>query len=482
MGKKRTTTEAVYTQVMPVVDVADIAQIRQLMHKCGVARSVTYNKLGSLKGWGQDWKKADPTIRAIIHPLQLKMPSKLFEWSVNDCFKAIMAQQDAAKTWIIREIYRKYSDEDEREKILKLFFNDPRSTPWLHRVFRKQYIRGHTYIKNQIVYQKAGYKAKRINRQLIEIHVAGLIQGKRIKLVVKSNRKPLGQIRLIETARGLEIHTPFTRTIPKKPKTKASLGLDKGYTEAFYTNYGDKIGIGLGDLMTGKTERIVRTNRNRYRLHQHQKKLLNRDPVKAALILKNNLGYKVKKKKLQAAKNQIKNLIRRDLRRVIKAPTNIFVEDLSIPIRGKKLSKRINRKLNQWMKGELQNSVERIADDTGSIVTAINAAYTSQVDSLTGTLLGVRNGDCFTRYTGDVLQADKNAATNILHRGTDAEITRFMKSDKVRAVLLERTIRFLVKIGVSVDYALKAGWLLPKFKTEILFLELEISDRGAQKA
>ena len=59
MGKKRTTTEATYTQVMPVVDVADLAQIKQLMHKCGVARSVTYNKLGSLFGWGVHWKKAD---------------------------------------------------------------------------------------------------------------------------------------------------------------------------------------------------------------------------------------------------------------------------------------------------------------------------------------------------------------------------------------------------------------------------------------
>ena len=268
----------------------------------------------------------------------------------------------------------------------------------------------------------------------------------------------------------------------KKQKPKASVGLDKGYTEAFYTSDGDKIGIGLGELMTAKTSRIVRTNRNRYRLHQHQRNLRKHDPVKAALILENNLGYKVKKKKLQAAKNQIKNLVRRDLRRVINEPTNIFVEDLTIPIRGKKLSARINRKLNQWMKGELQNSVERVAQDTGSVVTEVNCAYTSQVDSLTGTLLGVRNGDCFTRYTGDVLQADKNAATNILHRGTDALITRFMKSDKVRAVLLGRTLRKLDSIGVSVEYALDIGWLLPKFKTEILKLSTIFSDRGGRNA
>ena len=225
----------------------------------------------------------------------------------------------------------------KEKKVLKLFFNDPRATPWLHRIFRKQYIRGHTYVKNQIVYQKAGYKAKRINRQLIEIYVAGLTKRKRIKLVVKSNRLPKGTIRLIETDRGLEIHTPFTRTIPKKPK-EGALGLDKGYTEAFYTSNGDKVGIGLGELMTAKTERIVKTNRNRYRLHQHQKKRSRHNPVKAAQILKNNLGYKVKQRKsYKLLKIRLKTLIRRDLRRVIKEPTNIFVEDLTIPIRGKKV-------------------------------------------------------------------------------------------------------------------------------------------------
>ena len=116
------------------------------------------------------------------------------------------------------------------------------------------------------------------------------------------------------------------------------------------------------------------------------------------------------------------------------------------------------------------------------LLLTVNCAYTSQVDSITGTLLGVRNGDCFTRYTGDVLQADLNAATNILRRGTDAEISRFMKSDKVRAVLLERTLRFLDSIGVSVEYALDFGWLQPKFKTEILFLRTKISDRGGRNA
>ena len=77
------------------------------MESVGIARALTYNKLGSMLGWGLNWKRADPIIRKIIHPKQLGVPSKLFEWSVSDCFKAIHAQQEAAKTFIIRKIYQK---------------------------------------------------------------------------------------------------------------------------------------------------------------------------------------------------------------------------------------------------------------------------------------------------------------------------------------------------------------------------------------
>ena len=101
------------------------------------------------------------------------------------------------------------------------------------------------------------------------------------------------------------------------------------------------------------------------------------------------------------------------------------------------------------MKGELQNSLEEIGKLTGSTVKTVNPAYTSQVDYLTGTLLGSRNGNRFTRYTGEVLQSDYNAANVILSRGTDSEITRYMKYRDVRRVLLHRTVRSLPNLTIS---------------------------------
>jgi IS605 OrfB family transposase len=196
------------------------------------------------------------------------------------------------------------------------------------------------------------------------------------------------------------------------------------------------------------------------------------------LILAHNLGYKVKSRRLKREKATIQNFIRKDLRRVITSPTVIFAEDLTQPIQGKLAAKGINRKLNQWMKGELQASLEKISKETGSTLSVVNPAYTSQMCSLSRTLLGSRNGDRFTCYTGVVIQADENAALNILHRGSDGEVTRWMKYAEVRKVLIKRTVRYLASIGKTVTEALDLGWLISKFKVEALSFEAEISPTG----
>jgi transposase len=102
------------------------------------------------------------------------------------------------------------------------------------------------------------------------------------------------------------------------------------------------------------------------------------------------------------------------------------------------------------MKGELQVSLEEIGQLTGSTVKTVNpppnplpgGGEGGECDSMTGTLLGSWDGNRFTRYTGDVLQSDYNAACNILARGTDELIHRYMKYEEVQEVLLRRTVRF----------------------------------------
>jgi hypothetical protein len=352
--KKQQKSQETYTQVIPVVSCSDEAQVTEIMRLCGIPRALTYNKLGSLQGWGLDWKKADPVIRVIMKPDDVGLPAKLWEWSVNDAMKAIAAQQEAAKAFIVRAIYQRTKHESERSWLLDLMKTNPTADNWLHRQFRKLFQRGHTFVRNQVVYQSEGYTCKRLTRNTVRLEVAGLAKGKRIRLTLKCRHVLSGQIRLIHSdSGGLAVHCTRKRLL-NAPSNKAveQIGIDKGYTEAFYTSNGDEIAAGLGRLMTKKTNRITRTNRNRYRLRSHAAN----NPEKSATILKNSLGYKVKSRRLKKEKATIQNFIRRDLRRVITSPTQIFAEDLTQPIKGKQQARQINRKLNQWMKGELQAS------------------------------------------------------------------------------------------------------------------------------
>jgi hypothetical protein len=67
-NKKSQTTEEIYTRVVPVIFADDRTQVHQLMELCAIRRALTYNKLGSLQGWGLDWRKTDRLVRTILVP------------------------------------------------------------------------------------------------------------------------------------------------------------------------------------------------------------------------------------------------------------------------------------------------------------------------------------------------------------------------------------------------------------------------------
>ena len=95
--------------------------------------------------------------------------------------------------------------------------------------------------------------------------------------------------------------------------------------------------------------------------------------------------------------------------------------------------------MSAWAKGVLARSLDSVTTQRGAKHVLVNAAYTSQMDSSTGLLQGRRVGDKFYRENGDVLQADHNAALNVLARLDDCEITRFTPYKEVRQILLARS-------------------------------------------
>jgi len=114
-------------------------------------------------------------------------------------------------------------------------------------------------------------------------------------------------------------------------------------------------------------------------------------------------------------------------------------EDLSRPIAKKQPWKKYNTRMSTWARGTLAKALESTTKQRKASHVLVNAAYTSQMDSNTHLLEGKREGDKFYCANGDVLQADFNAALNLLHRYSDQEITLYTPHREVRRILLARS-------------------------------------------
>ncbi|WAN68754.1 zinc ribbon domain-containing protein [Moorena producens JHB] len=471
MPRKVGAAKRISTQIVPVVGITKSVELelQQVMKKLGIVRAESYNKLGSINHWGIDWKKAVPEVKSFRTPDTLGLPAKLMDWTVNDVAKAITASQAACTDVVIKKIYKRFPGRDG-QKIRKELCKQLKTrafldNPLLHRLVRKEFQRGHSWVKNQIVYQQVGYKCKRLSRNTYQLELAGLRRGKRNKITVRSNRKIKGQIRLVynQLLERFEIHFLVDHGTVDIPGNRRAIGIDKGYTEAFYDSDGQAHGKDLGKVATKKSDRICSKNRNRGKLWALHRKLEKLDPAKSARILENNLTRKTENRRYRKNQSELTAIIGAASKSLFNGESlKVFAEDLTQPIKNKRQSKIMSRRLNSWMKGVMRDSLQKWANWTGSVVTEVQPSYTSQVDSVTGTLLGKRSGDSFTRFDGVVLQADYNAAKNILARGADKEISRYMNKTEVQAVLLRRTARFLKGMGLSLADAVELGWLDPK--------------------
>lgn len=95
--------------------------------------------------------------------------------------------------------------------------------------------------------------------------------------------------------------------------------------------------------------------------------------------------------------------------------------------------------MSSWAKGVLADALDSVCAQRKARHVLVNGAYTSQMDSTNGLLAGKRIGDRFYRLNGDVLQADHNAALNVLARLDDGEISRYTPYREVRRILLARS-------------------------------------------
>lgn len=113
-------------------------------------------------------------------------------------------------------------------------------------------------------------------------------------------------------------------------------------------------------------------------------------------------------------------------------------------LRGKsKFGKTASRGYAAWQRWFLADALASLPSRTGSAVTLVNPAYTSQQVHSCGHL-GDRHGKkvhCQTEggsRQGIGYDTETNAARNILSRATDPEIKRFTSTHQVKRILTKR--------------------------------------------
>lgn len=455
----------------------DIELARIQAKRAGKLRSDIWNKYGGLQAWGINSNQLVKEFKLTNPPEKYELDYEQWEKAFQRCIDEIHTYQEAVKTSTIRRIYQKFSEEGFRDELVKSLNSlEWMQYPLINRWVRQYYHRGHTWKNNQInVTDRKKYPiVKRISRNVVEVTINGDLikprQYQKIKLRFKVGRiTPTGNLRIMfnDETGNVELH--YSRIIQKVENSNTSLaGLDKGYTEALTDSDGIVYGDGIGKVMTREVKKRHVRGKARNKLYAVAKNKNKKH------ILRCNLGKKRWNKREKKKKNRLKNCIREGVNKFFDSHKVAVTEDLSATIKSKRRSRARNRQLSEWCKGEIQKALEEISQRRKSSVVLVNAAYSSQVDCRNGTLLGHRDGDSFFTFDGMELQADRNAAVNLLQRKDDTEITRFMKVDAINSLLLRRTASFLAQMDLTLQDAVDLGWLDSK--------HLERYRRGKHKA
>jgi IS605 OrfB family transposase len=423
-------TRISYSKLLPK---EDYEQVKELARRLGILRSEVWNEYGSLKGVGV--QERDIRNSWIKNGKSFSVPARWKE-TLRDTIDGIQCYREAAKVQVRKAVFRRKGDEDTKPLYVSLKSDTWTSDPFLRRQMRKHFKHGHTSVRNQIVLDMGCYTAEVIDGKAC-VSMTGLVPRKRIRIPLTTDRVPTGTLRLILNDGRVAVHycVEAEGNCVTRPCGDKTLGVDKGYTEAFTDSDGDRHGRSLGPTLSAESDRLKVKHQRRNKLQA----IAELKPRKRDKILKNNLGGKKFDARKSVHTSHVRDVAFKAVHSVLDKASVVIAEDLKAPIKSKrKQSRDGKRRLSAWVKGTLAVALSSAAQRRGAEIVLVNAAYTSQMDSFDGTLTGTRKGDSFYRINGDVVDADWNAARNILARKEDREIGLFTPFREVKAILLKR--------------------------------------------
>lgn len=364
--------------------------------------------------------------------------------TTKDIVNDILTYKAAAKLKVRKSITKRTSDKNERKRLYGLLKREEwLSEPFLHRQMREHFKHGKSSVDNQFIVRSDKYSTEIVDGKLIIIIKIAKKYGEDIVLTTTTSGKNVdlagSNLRIIIKDRFTEIHYA-TEKSPGRECGDQVIGIDKGYTEAFTDSDGIHHGEVFGKIMTRYSDKVAATGKNRNKLHALEQKHRDAGNInKAERIKRNNLGRNKINVRKEEVQKQLRTIAYQSAHSIVDKASVIASEDLTAVIASKHQWKRFNRRMSAWAKGVLAEALDSVCEQRNARHVLVNGAYTSQMDSTNGLLEGRREGDRFYRANGDVLQADHNAALNVLARLDDSEISRFTPHKEVRLILLSRS-------------------------------------------
>ena len=424
---------------------ADVpAQLASICKAAGYIRADIWRRYGALGNVGVSASAVRSEIVEKKICDGLPIDGTIRAETTKDIVNDILTCKAAAKLKVRQAIAKRTSDENERKRLYTLLRSDEwLADPFLHRQMRKHFRHGKSRVANQIIVRSDRYSTEVVNGKLLVTVRIAKKYGDNIVLTTTSSGKNVdlsgSNLRIIVKDGRTAIHYAAEKG-PGRECGKQVIGVDKGYTEAFTDSDDDRHGQSFGKVMTEYSDKAAATGKQRNKLHALEKKHREAGRIsKADRIKKNNLGRKKLDARKETTQTQLRTIAYQAAYSIVDKAAIVASEDLTAVIASKHQWKRFNRRMSAWAKGVLAEALDPVCEQRNARHVLVNGAYTSQMDSTNGLLEGKREGDKFYRANGDVLQADHNAALNVLARLDDSEISRFTPYKEVRRILLARS-------------------------------------------
>lgn len=434
------TTRTYYSKKL---DEQTYSELVLIAKRLGILRKIIWHQFSSDPKKLNDRKIRDIWLREKENGTNLypkiidQLPARLWKETLRDTIGNVNAYFEAGFKEIIKRLYRKYG-KTEAKKLTKILKTDYKSNNELHRMVRTLIPKGYSKADNIICLDEYCYSFK--DNQTNIMQVISLRPMKRLLIPLTTKNRPKGNFKIILKDGRCEFRVNHKYQTTNIEKPIEAIGVDKGYSEVFTDNTGERHGEGFGKLLTKKSDFLDEKYKNRNKLWAIMKKARESGNFKKANNIRaNNLGNKKLDKQKEIMKTELKEKIYSAAKVLAQKASIIAIEDLTFKTKSKGKFKKVNRRLSSWIKGVIDEAIIKYCFIYGTKLVYVNAAYTSQGDSRYDcALMGTRIGDSFIGFDEVVLDADVNAAINILARLYDKEINLYTSAEKVKEILIHR--------------------------------------------